>query len=326
VVFGDPDATDLSTWRDFFTADTDFGPHKSTPILYDHGLDRSLGATDLAPDDAPGALKADDSAVWLEGQLARRTGYEQAIWAMVKAGKLGLSSGTASHLIRRQKLDNGTHKVLRWPLGLDASLTPTPADPRTTAGAIKSLADHVKGLASNPVGDYGPRSVAMAGLERLNSLATGVVLDVLADGEKATEDKRAAAQAALDDHRRLVLSLVDWACRQDPEASPGEAEAAVKTWLTETWRTLPVGLRLGTHLGTVRESVQGLMARFRDYHALRAAESRPVSADRLADLKALASDLDALVAEVSRKPTPDGLDLFHRFLALEARFKGVPGV
>src|SRR3972149_10048085 len=51
-------------------------------------------------------------------------------------GVIGLSSGTASHLARR----NGG-KILRWPV-VEYSLTPTPAEPRTIGVTqLKSLFD-----------------------------------------------------------------------------------------------------------------------------------------------------------------------------------------
>jgi hypothetical protein len=73
-----------------------------------------------------------------------RDEYEKAVYKMAEDGKLGWSSGTASHLVTRKaiKTDSGTvHEVLTWPLGIDASLTPTPAEPRAAAYTIKSLRD-----------------------------------------------------------------------------------------------------------------------------------------------------------------------------------------
>lgn len=56
-------AKDPDMVGDFFTAKTDFGPQKSTPILYHHGLDRALktrilGDAAITTDDvgAPGIL------------------------------------------------------------------------------------------------------------------------------------------------------------------------------------------------------------------------------------------------------------------------------
>lgn len=119
---------------DFFTPDTDFGNHKTADVYYNHGLDatlkrRKIGKVDLTPDDV---------GIWAEAQLELRDEYEKAIYDMAKAGKLGWSSGTASHLMERKSVGSA-QMITRWPLGLDASLTPTPAEPRNGAVSIKSL-------------------------------------------------------------------------------------------------------------------------------------------------------------------------------------------
>jgi HK97 family phage major capsid protein len=134
VVFGSPKQTDLE--GDFFTKETNFGGAQSSPVLYQHGMDASLG---LAPIGS-GTLKTDDIGVWLDAQLNMRSAYERAIYGMAEAGKLGWSSGTASHLVQREPVHGGkAYRITSWPLGLDASLTPTPAEPRTRALPLKSL-------------------------------------------------------------------------------------------------------------------------------------------------------------------------------------------
>lgn len=125
----DPDLT-----GDFFTKETDFGEHKTADVYYNHGLDSTLKTRKIGKAD----LKADDVGIWAEAQLALRDEYEQAIYEMAKAGKLGWSSGTASHLMERKAIGKA-NQITRWPLGLDASLTPTPAEPRNGAVSIKSL-------------------------------------------------------------------------------------------------------------------------------------------------------------------------------------------
>jgi len=133
VLFGDEQTPDLE--GDFFTKNTDFGAHQTTMVLYQHGLDASLKRRVL---DVQAPLKSDDTGVWVEAQLALRDEYEQAIYALAEQGKLGWSSGTAGHLIEREQKGAAWH-ITRWPLGLDASLTPTPAEPRTAAIPLKSI-------------------------------------------------------------------------------------------------------------------------------------------------------------------------------------------
>ena len=133
VVFGDAQHTDLT--GDFFTKDTDFGDHVTTPIYYHHGLDTTLKARVL---DNAATLKKDNIGVWVEGQIKLRDEYEAYIYRQIEFGKEGLSSGTAAHLVEREPMGKAFH-IKRWPLGLDASITPTPAEPRTMVVPLKSL-------------------------------------------------------------------------------------------------------------------------------------------------------------------------------------------
>lgn len=140
ITFGNETTPDLSVERDYFTATTDYGLEDNikSAVYYAHGLDKSLKTRRLTV----GEMKVDDVGVWVEGQLKMRDDYEKAVYKMAEDGKLGWSSGTATHLVTRKaiKTDTGTvHEILTWPLGIDASLTPIPADPRNAAFALKSL-------------------------------------------------------------------------------------------------------------------------------------------------------------------------------------------
>lgn len=131
---------DISQTKDFFTLGTDFDLDRSTKstIYFDHGLDDTIKRRKLGQ----GEMKIDDVGVWISGVLNRRDRYENAIYEMARAGKLGWSSGTAIHLTEREKVGDA-HKILRWPLGLDASLTPTPAEPRNDAiASLKSYSEN----------------------------------------------------------------------------------------------------------------------------------------------------------------------------------------
>lgn len=135
VLYGDDKNTDLE--GDYFTKATDFGKATTSPLFYHHGLDETMELKQLGED---ATLKMDDVGVWMEAQLNLRDRYEKVIYGGAQKGKFGLSSGTAAHLVRRVKASNGASRVTRWPLGLDASITPTPAEPRTRAMPLKSLA------------------------------------------------------------------------------------------------------------------------------------------------------------------------------------------
>jgi HK97 family phage major capsid protein len=132
VKFSSADDPDLA--GDFFTPETNFGKHQTTPVLFEHGMDETLKRR-IFDDDAD--LKQDEFGVWVEAQLEMRDAYEQFLYSMAEGGKLGWSSGTAAHLVERKRVGKG-HQMLRWPLGLDASLTLTPMEPRAEAIPLRS--------------------------------------------------------------------------------------------------------------------------------------------------------------------------------------------
>ena len=133
VLFGDEKNTDLE--RDYFTKDTDFGDAIKTPIWFNHrqplanGSGKSIVVREAI---GQGELKQDDEGIFVEAVLYNRNQYAAML------DKLGWSSGTAEHLVDRQQVGKSYH-ITRWPLGLDASLTPIPAEPRTQAIPLKSL-------------------------------------------------------------------------------------------------------------------------------------------------------------------------------------------
>jgi HK97 family phage major capsid protein len=137
VMFGTPDTPDLT--GDYFAPDTDFdlddGMGKST-VLYHHGQDPTLKRRKLGR----AALRTDNVGVWIEAQLRMRDEYERAIYGLAEEGKMGWSSGTAPHLVEREA-QGGVSKITRWPLGLDASITPIPAEPRIRTMPLKSYLD-----------------------------------------------------------------------------------------------------------------------------------------------------------------------------------------
>lgn len=135
VRFSTADDPDLT--GDFFTPNTDFdltNGNKSVPVLFHHGMDGTLKKRRLGRAD----LRVDDVGVWMEAQLTLRDDYERAVYDMVAAGKMGLSSGSASHLVERDVSGKSAH-ITAWPI-VEASITPTPAEPRTAVVPLKSLA------------------------------------------------------------------------------------------------------------------------------------------------------------------------------------------
>jgi len=123
VRFTTASAPDLE--GDFFTKETDFdlrGDSAATTVYFNHGLDPVLKKRKLGS----GTVYLRDVGVWIEAQLELRDQYEQAIYEMAQSGKLGWSSGTLPNLVERVPMKGATW-IKTWPLGGDASLTPTPA-------------------------------------------------------------------------------------------------------------------------------------------------------------------------------------------------------
>ena len=125
VVFGNPDAVDLE--NEFFTKETDFGRLRETPIWLNHTQPiKTAGGVILVEEPIGyGALELTDEGVIVRGLLDAKYRYLAQI-----APELGWSSGTAAHLVMREAVGKATF-IKRWLLGLDASITPTPAEPRT---------------------------------------------------------------------------------------------------------------------------------------------------------------------------------------------------
>lgn len=125
VVFGSPDATDLE--NEFFTKATDFGRLRETLIWLNHAQPIKTGSGIILIEEpiGYGALEVTDEGVIIRGLLDAKYRYLAQI-----AQELGWSSGTAAHLVKREQIGKATF-IKRWLLGLDASITPTPAEPQT---------------------------------------------------------------------------------------------------------------------------------------------------------------------------------------------------
>lgn len=133
VTFSGPKDPDVV--GDFFDGKTDLGIEDGgrLPVYYQHGYDEKLKTRKIGK----GTAKYDDVGLWLEAQLELRDDYERTIYQMAESGKLGWSSGAAGHLVERERVGKSYH-IKSWPIA-EASLTPTPAEPRNTVIPVKSL-------------------------------------------------------------------------------------------------------------------------------------------------------------------------------------------
>ena len=140
VRFGNSEDTDLE--RDYFTKSTDFGMEFSDGsahklgLYYNHGMDPVVKTKKIGY----GSIKMTDFGLWYEAQLDLADEYAKMIYELAKKGKLGFSSGAASHMVDREKVGK-SYEIKRWNLA-EASLTPQPAESRNMA-SVKRYFDEM---------------------------------------------------------------------------------------------------------------------------------------------------------------------------------------
>lgn len=192
----DPDLTD-----DYFDAKTEIYFADSLPVLYQHGMDKEVGKRVIGS----GNPKRDDVGVWLEAQLNMRDEYEKAIYGMAEKGKLGWSSGAVAHLVEREQGEAGkAFHIKSWFIG-EASLTPTPAEPRNSVMPLKSW-----------------KTLEVAWPNNNDNKQTAV------ESAKENDMEKEELKAMLDESNKALLETVK-----------AEAKAAGKEAATEVLENLP---------------------------------------------------------------------------------------
>ena len=216
VRFTTEDEPDLE--GEFFDIKTDFGLVDRSTVYYNHGVDPKLGGKrmgDIA------ALGLDDVGVWIEHQLDERNEYEQAVYQLAEAGKLGWSSGTAGHLVEREEQGKAIH-ITKWPLGLDASYTPTPADPGNRAMPLKTWAESAKNLEmpleTEPAGQENPQEGDVSGVT-IKAESVNVTINQSTPEEEATTEVKTMAE-------EKETPKVDWDSYQEKTESMIEGKMA----------------------------------------------------------------------------------------------------
>lgn len=192
VRFGSAEQPDLE--GDFFNVETDFGDHTTTPVFYHHGLDDNIGQRIIGT----GELKTDEIGIWITAQLNLRDKWEKAIYDLVKRQKMGWSSGTAPHLVGRE--DSGSAKHIKtWLLGLDASITPNPAEPRQTGVvSLKSLVVSNSPLAIET--EVEPE-VERQGVPQVLEVDTISEANLLSQEKKMSDEIKATDEAIIEETR-----------------------------------------------------------------------------------------------------------------------------
>jgi len=209
VLFGDASKPDLV--GDYFTPATDFGLEQAAKsrIYFDHGMDSTLKKLALGEV----SLKVDKKGVWAEGQLKAREEYADAVKEiigkdlpdLIAGKKLGWSSGTAAHLVERKKVGEA-FEITAWPLGLDASLTATPCEPRTLAVPLKAwIPSFVKGVYLGGEPEVG---AAMSAAQHLHDRLHMKMWEHMGDDKKAPAERMKSIGKALDEHKDLCMKCM----------------------------------------------------------------------------------------------------------------------
>lgn len=131
---------------EYFTPQTDFCLDwypGSRPVLYHHGLDHRVG-TDVIGHVL--SIQPDAKGLYTTARLDLSNPIARKVYADIQAGRIGWSSGSIAHLA----IVKPTGEIVRWPI-VEASLTPTPAEPyRTTVQALKAQLDAAHALSADP--------------------------------------------------------------------------------------------------------------------------------------------------------------------------------
>lgn len=196
----------MDTDGEQFTKSTDlcldwFGD-AGRPVLYNHGLDRSMKAERVGRQTE---YEIREEGIWAQSQLEANVRYRKAIDGLIEKGAIGYSSGAYAHLATK----NAAGEITRWPW-VELSLTPFPAHPGALGvHYVKSSADFVD-LLDTAIPD--PLKAALAALDEW--AVTNSDDDALPDGVKFADlldrlsvDGPAWVKARLDWHAKSGRSL-----------------------------------------------------------------------------------------------------------------------
>lgn len=140
-------STDPDLYFDFFTSNCDFGLslNNTLPIYFNHCFDGVLKTARIG--EAKLTKKNDGIFVdgfiynlknypndldnWSTQIIKERAEYIDIILKLIEDGKMGYSTGSAPHLVKKS-FENGTNEITKWDI-VELSITHTPAEPRTYA-------------------------------------------------------------------------------------------------------------------------------------------------------------------------------------------------
>lgn len=227
VRFTDSDHRDL--YGDYFTKDTYLGAHQGdgVDVLFHHGM--PLHTSRRMTDEQKKALEAfrnhiftnttktkkDEVGLFTEVVLDMADEYERAVFGLVKAGKLGWSSGSTWHMVRRT--DDG--EITRWPI-IEISLTPQPAEKLNKAVTLKAI-ESLKFIPLDEDADDDLDEQPMSEAERLvtgykslsiethSRLAASALTDLTSRFRKKYEARLKDRRKFSDDDRKRIASVFE---------------------------------------------------------------------------------------------------------------------
>lgn len=134
VLFTGPGDPDLQ--REYFTPRTDFDleDRKSVRVLYRHGVTPEIGPRQLTR----ATFEVHDKGIFFKAKLDEKEPFQAKLYEKVQEGKIGFSTGSASHVVTRTDADQQAKEITSWPL-IEVSLTPMPVEPRARVVTLKSL-------------------------------------------------------------------------------------------------------------------------------------------------------------------------------------------
>ncbi len=209
VRFSDENTPDLT--GDYFTKDTDFGfdegEEELVKVYFNHGQPmktREKGDIIITRKIGRGRLQMDDVGLLIDAIIFNHDEYEAAIGSQVPTKKLGWSSGALSHLVDREfKGNTGVAWIKKWIIG-EASLTPTPAEPRNSAVPLKSLLE-IPATAEKPTGE--PEAIgeiAASGGSEVKAVTQPINPTVKKEAQMPTEEVQTAPTFTLEDVKKAI--------------------------------------------------------------------------------------------------------------------------
>lgn len=264
-----------------------------------------------------------------DAQDARKVAQER-----LAAGKgVGLSIGFMPDWEKIVRFESGA-KLLDYAEanGYDMSLFDTKqikAWKGTCWGLIEVLGLFEFSQVTVPANPSAQASDVKSGIGKAKSRSNtlGAVLQAKIHQSFTVAADEAAIRGYMDVEERIALSgligdaLKTFASTIDPEVAGRELDAADVDWIAS--KDLRSGLLaeplLGKHLDSVLAAVCGVTARIANYKGTRDEDERPISKERLDQVKAFSSRLTELIGECEKAMAPDTSEIEAKYAQLAHR-------